>query len=192
MAQPNSLVLDQLRSDPYFAVDFIVDNNPEGVMANLSSLGLLSGTPQELTREQLRREVLEIEDPATMIEVTNVAYDNQATNYTGGYGNVLAFDTDPGNYTAQAKAAGVGLAIFNGITQLGSSVAQYLTGRTNVQVAEEYTEQAQINAQLALELQQQQLAFEDTQRVFGIPKSAFIVTVVSLAVVIGIGFLSRK
>ena len=193
MAAPgvNPLVIDQLRSDPYFVVDFVVDNNPEGVMANLSSLGLLQGTPQELTRTEIKQEVREIYDPVTLTEVLSVAYDNEADNYTAGYNAVLGSGDDPGNYNNQQKAAGVGLMIFQGIAQIGQSVANVVASQNERLSAEQMTQQAQINADLQLELQQRQNEFEESQRVFGIPRSAFIVVVVSFAVVIGLALLRK-
>jgi hypothetical protein len=193
MAAPgvNPLVIDQLRSDPYFVVDFVVDNNPEGVMANLSSLGLLQGTPQELTRTEIKQEVREIYDPSTLTEVLSVAYDNEADNYTAGYDKVLGSGDDPGNYNNQQKAAGVGLMIFQGIAQIGQSVASVVASRNERLSAEEMTQQAQINADLQLQLQQRQNEFEESQRVFGIPRSAFIVVVVSFAVIIGLALLRK-
>ena len=166
MAAPgvNPLVLDQLRSDPYFVVDFVVDNNPEGVMANLSSLGLLQGTPQELTRTEIKQEVREIYDPVTLTEVLSVAYDNEADNYTAGYDKVLGSGDDPGNYNNQQKAAGVGLMIFQGIAQIGQSVANVVASQNERLSAEQMTQQAQINADLQLQLQQRQNEFEESQR----------------------------
>jgi len=193
MAAPgvNPLVIDQLRSDPYFVVDFVVDNNPEGVMANLSSLGLLQGTPQELTRTEIKQEVREIYDPSTLTEVLSVAYDNEADNYTAGYDKVLGSGDDPGNYNNQQKAAGVGLMIFQGIAQIGQSVADVVASRNQRLSAEEMTQQTQIMADTQLQLQQMQNQFEESQRVFGIPRSAFIVVVVSFAVIIGLALLRK-
>ena len=192
----NPLVLDQLKADPNFVLDFVVDNNPQGVLANLSSLNLLAGTPQELTRKQLKDQVRAIPDPSTLIEVTSVAYDNEASNYTGGYGDVLETATDPGNFAGQQKAAGVGLAIFQGITQLGMGVANVLTSRNQLQetqaAAQAATEQAQISADLQRDLQAEQLAFEAQNKVFGIPRNAFIVTVVAFAIVVVVGFISTR
>ena len=199
MSRVNPLVLDQLKADPNFALDFVVDNNPQGVLANLSSLNLLAGTPQELTRKDLKKQVRSISDPATLIEVTSVAYDNEASNYTGGYANALDVPTDPGNFAGQQKAAGAGLSIFQGITALGQAAANLLTSRNQLEVAREGTEQAQIAADLQRELNEQQLAFErdrlaaeQQNKVFGIPRNAFIVLVISFAVVLVVGFISTR
>jgi len=192
MSRVNPLVLDQLKADPNFALDFVVDNNPQGVLANLSSLNLLAGTPQELTRKDLKKQIRSISDPATLIEVTSVAYDNEASNYTGGYANALDVPTDPGNFAGQQKAAGAGLAIFQGITALGQAAANLLTSRNQLEVAREGTEQAQIAADLQRDLNEQQLAAEQQNKVFGIPRNAFIVLVVSFAVVLVVGFISTR
>jgi hypothetical protein len=192
MSRVNPLVLDQLKADPNFALDFVVDNNPQGVLANLSSLNLLAGTPQELTRKDLKKQIRSISDPATLIEVTSVAYDNEASNYTGGYADALDVPTDPGNFAGQQKAAGAGLAIFQGITALGQAAANLLTSRNQLEVAREGTEQAQIAADLQRDLNEQQLAAEQQNKVFGIPRNAFIVLVVSFAVVLVVGFISTR
>ena len=58
----NPLVIDQLASDPSYAVDFVIDNNPQQVQANLNGLNLLGVAPQEATKADVRKAVFSISD----------------------------------------------------------------------------------------------------------------------------------
>ena len=110
----DALLVDML-SQPNEVVRFVVDNNPEQVAANLSSRELLSGVPQEATSATLMNDLAQVTDPEILIEVLAVPYVNNRTNYTGGRESEL--DAESGT-----RAAGIGLAIFNGVINFSHCV----------------------------------------------------------------------
>jgi hypothetical protein len=182
MSQVNPMVVDQLRSDPDFAVDFIVDNNPEEVLAHLTGLNLLPVAPQEATRATVKTTLRTISDEETLREVLSVPYVNEQSNYTGGYEKAL---TVPPN----AKAVGAGLAVVNGILALGQSVAGAFTAQANAEANIAASEAATL-------MQQQQLDAEAAEReankVAGIPLTAFLAIVGSVVAIILIALLTRR
>lgn len=184
-------VLDRLRDDPEFAVDFIIDNNPTEVQAHLSGLNLLSVVPQDATNEVLKQDVRRITDPQTLEEVLRVPYINDAGNYTGGYGQVLD--------TTSTRVAGAGLAIFQGISTLGTAAANYFTSQNQAAIASEATAQAaEATAQAQIladaQTQQAQLALEQekAKRTFGIPTNAFLIIVGSIVAIIIVAMATAK
>jgi hypothetical protein len=189
MSQANAMVFDQLQSDPNFAVDFIVDNNPEEVLARLSGRNLLSVAPQEATKQTIKSDIRRISDEETLSEVLDVPYVNEASNYTGGYEDMLS-------QRASQKAAGVGVGIVNGILAVGQQTLGFLTQRAA-------TQQQQIASEMqseALQSQEEMLAaqqeFERQQqeknRVLGLPLNAFITIVGSAAFIVVVAMLTRK
>ena len=177
-------VLDRLRDDPEFAVDFIIDNNPAEVQAHLSGLNLLSVVPQDATNEVLKQDVRRIIDPQTLEEVLRVPYINDASNYTGGYGQALD--------TTDTRAAGVGLAVFQGISTLGTAAANYFTSQNQAAIAAEATAQAQILADAQTQQAQIALEQEKAKRTFGIPTNAFLIIVGSIAAIIIVAMATAK
>jgi len=176
------MVVDQLRTDPDFAVDFIVDNNPEEVLAHLTGLNLLQVAPQEATKASVKSTLRTISDEETLREVLSVPYVNEKANYTGGYAEVL-------NVAPDAKAGGAGLAVVNGILALGQSVASAFTARAQ--------SESQIAAsEAAVQMQQQQLQAEATEleasKVMGIPLNAFLAVVGGVVAIVVIALLTRR
>lgn len=182
MSQVNPMVVDQLRSDPDFAVDFIVDNNPEEVLAHLTGLNLLPVAPQEATRATVKATLRTISDEETLREVLSVPYVNEQSNYTGGYEKAL-------NVPPNAKAGGAGLAVVNGILALGQGVAGAFTAQANADASIAASEAATL-------MQQQQLDAEAAEReankVAGIPLTAFLAIVGSVVAIILIALLTRR
>lgn len=176
------MVVDQLRTDPDFAVDFIVDNNPEEVLAHLTGLNLLPVAPQEATKATVKSTLRTISDEETLREVLAVPYVNEQTNYTGGYAEVLSAN-------AMQKGGGAALAIINGITSLGTAVAGAFTAQANAE--------AQAEAQqAALQMQQEQLAAEaearEANKVLGLPLNAFLAIVGGVVAIIVIALLTTR
>ena len=183
------MVVDQLRTDPDFAVDFIVDNNPEEVLAHLTGLNLLPVAPQEATKATVKSTLRTISDEETLREVLAVPYVNEQTNYTGGYAEVLSAPAHSKSGDAPQKAAGVGLAIVNGILSLGTAVAGAFTAQANAE--------AQAEAQqAALQMQQEQLAAEaearEANKVLGLPLNAFLAIVGGVVAIIVIALLTTR
>jgi hypothetical protein len=182
MSQVNPMVIDQLRSDPDFAVDFIVDNNPEEVLAHLTGLNLLPVAPQEATKATVKNTLRTISDEETLREVLSVPYVNEQSNYTGGYQQAL-------NLPPDAKAAGVGLAVVNGILSLGTAVAGAFT-------AQAQGEASIAASEASVQMQQQELDAQaaelEASKVAGIPLNAFLAIAGGVTAIIVIALLTRR
>jgi len=180
----SSATLGRLNSDPNFAVDFIIDNNPEEVQAHLSGLNLLSVAPQNVTVDVLRSDVRNISDGETLQEVLTVPYVNSNSNYTGGLESELTIP--PGG---QQKAAGVGVAIITGITTLGAGIANFFVSQNQAEISQNDAQQALLDAQLQAELARQEA---EAGKTFGIPTSAFIAVVGAIAVLFTVVLISTR
>jgi|TARA_R110000782_G_scaffold47926_3_gene105007 hypothetical protein len=182
----NSLVLDQLRTDPSFAVDFIIDNNPQQVQAQLSGLNLLTGSPQEGTRNTLRSDVRAIDDEETLREVLAVPYVNEASNYTGGYQDSLNVPphTKSGDETSNQKGVGIGLSIIDGIFNLGGAYFASQTAETNAESAA-YMADAQLEAANIAANQ------EERNKILGFPPQVFMVVMAVFALVVLLAFFKK-
>ena len=108
-------VLAALGSSWTFVVEFIIDNNPETVMANLSAIDMLPAAPENVTRQQMFDAVLNLSQ-SQQAEVLAVPYIENRDNYTGGF----EADLTPGIQATGVRAVGVTLAIITGITTLGA------------------------------------------------------------------------
>lgn len=191
----NQMVLDQLNSDPNYVVDFIIDNNPTEVQAHLSGLNLLSGTPQGDTIQSLRADVRAIDDEETLRQVLAVPYNNQATNYTGGLEVALSTPDAPIGGTNELKS-GWGLALVNGITTLGSGVANYFTTieqGQNLEVQQEMqTEYLEAQQELLDAQAQAQAEAEERSKVLGLPPAVFMSIIGAIVVIIVFAFITSK
>jgi hypothetical protein len=190
----NQMVLDQLQTDPDFAVDFIIDNNPAQVQSNLSGLNLLSGLPQDTTLNTLRTDVRAIDDEETFREVLSVPYENEVSNYTGGYSNALniAPHTKSGDENEPAdNKAGWGVGLVNGIFNVGSAYFNWQTSQEQTEAASAYADAAYIEAQRELELERMRLQQEEGNKILGVPPTVFIVIVASVAMIILIAILKK-
>ena len=188
MSQVNPMVVDQLRTDPDFAVDFIVDNNPEEVLAHLTGLNLLPVAPQEATKATVKSTLRTISDEETLREVLSVPYVNEQSNYTGGYAEALSTPAHSKSGDATQKG-GAGLAIVNGILSLGTAVAGAFTAQANV-------EANAASQQAALQMQQEQLAAEaearEANKVLGLPLNAFLAIIGGVVAIIVIALLTTR
>ena len=177
-----------LNSDPNLAVDFIIDNNPEEVQAQLSGLNLLSVAPQNATVDAIKSDVRRIGDVDTLQEVLTVPYINENPNYTGGYESVLT--NPPFGVNGQAKSqSGVGLQVINGITALGTAIANVFVSQNQEDTAQivagSQYEQALINQEIVN-------AQIEAGKTFGIPTSAFIAIVGGMVALFAIVLISTK
>ena len=161
--------LNALQSDPDAVVRFVIDNNPAAIQSQLDSVGLLPSSNPNPTKTDLYNILMDIAEEDTpqnraMLDyVTGVAYIDEATNYTGGLAKELTTES-------AEKAGGVGLAIFQGIMQLGTQVFSYLNAQ----------EQADIAAAQAAAAE----AYKDANTTLGIPNNVFIAIVAVLGIVI--------
>tara|TARA_R110000824_G_scaffold90124_3_gene220425 strand:- start:1441 stop:2010 length:570 start_codon:yes stop_codon:yes gene_type:complete len=185
----SQMVLDQLNSDPSFVVDFIIDNNPTEVQAHLTGLNLLSGTPQGDSKDSLKADIYSIDDEETLRNVLEVPYINDRSNYTGGLEYELSTPDSP--IGGQQKVGG-GLAIVNGILNVGGSVLGYLTTLQQTEQLEIQAEltQAQIDAQL--EAQRLALEQEERNKILGVSPKVLMIIVGSFVMVVIVALVTSK
>lgn len=177
-----------LNSDPNLAVDFIIDNNPEEVQAQLSGLNLLSVAPQNATVDAIKSDVRRIGDVDTLQEVLTVPYINENPNYTGGYESELT--NPPFGVNGQAKSQNnQGFTLINGITNLGTAIANIFVTQNQQDTAEivagSQLDQALINQEIID-------AQIEAGKTFGIPTSAFIAIVGGMVALFAIVLISTK
>ena len=186
--QVSQLVLDQLASDPAYAIDFVIDNNTQQVQANLDGLNLLGVSPQDATRKDLRSAVFAIDDEETLRQVLAVPYVNENGNYTGGYEEYLSAPPtlrSGQENTTGTNRNGAGLSIVNGILNIGTGYFGYAS-------QQEITEQQQIQ----LQMQQNQLDYniqvEEGRKVFGLNPNIFLALLGAVVVMVIVVAVKNK
>jgi len=190
MNHGNTMPLDvaMLNSDPNLAVDFIIDNNPEEVQAQLSGLNLLSVAPQNATVDAIKSDVRRIGDAETLQEVLTVPYINENPNYTGGYESELT--NPPFGVNGQAKSQNnQGFQLINGITALGTAIASIFVTQNQQETAEIVAGSQYDQALINQEIIDAQI---EAGKTFGIPTSAFIAIVGGMVALFAIVLISTK
>lgn len=157
--------LNDLREGRESVIYFVVNNNPEAVIANLSAYGLLEGAPQDYTTEDLYFLLLSM-DNNQVVELLSVPYINSASNDTAGYEEELV----EGIYLQEGNRGALVLGIISGVLTLGSGFLQLQNSQTQQEIAE-----TQLDALLA----QQQA--EEAKKILGLSPLAFTVVVLSVA-----------
>jgi len=184
------MVIDQLKSDPSFAVEFLLDNNPSEIQAHLSGLNLLTGFPQESTRQSLLADIYSIDDAVTIKEVLAVPYINEKDNYTGGYEQQLSVQGSA--VGGEQKGATFGMVLVNGIASIGNSITNYLVSNNEVDIAELGVEGLELN----LEAQRQALIAEEARlnraKIFGFPPSLVLALVGSVTIIAVFAMIALK
>tara|TARA_R110000787_G_scaffold37633_5_gene95393 strand:+ start:82 stop:657 length:576 start_codon:yes stop_codon:yes gene_type:complete len=175
------MVIDQLKSDPSFAVEFLLDNNPSEIQAHLSGLNLLTGFPQESTRQSLLADIYSIDDAGTIKEVLAVPYINEKENYTGGYEQQLSVEGSA--VGGDQKGLTFGMVLVNGIASIGNSITNYLISNNEVEITELNAEA--LDAQI--EAERQRVLAEEARmnraKIFGFPPSLFLALIGSVTII---------
>ena len=178
-------IIDLLNSDFEFAINFIIDNNPQAVESNISSLSL--PLPQNPSNLQLR-EVLDTllqdgtNDKAVsqFQEIITVPYLDDAPNYTGGFASWVQANTPP-----PPNNASVTLAIVGAVGGLISAAGNIWSGYKQEDIAE-----------IQQEMQAAQIQFEldkiEKTKILGIPQTVFIAVIVFVMFTVLIVFLSNR
>ena len=178
-------IIDLLNSDFEFGVNFIIDNNPQAIESNISGLSI--PLPQNPTNLQLR-EVLDTllqegENERAVpqfTEIISVPYLDDATNYTGGFGQYLQNESPPSPNNART----------------GLVIANVLGGIINVagNIWNSYKQEDILEIQQ--EMQEAQIQFEldkiERTKILGIPQTVFIAVIVFVMFVVLIVFLSNR
>lgn len=174
-----SQIIAALSSSWQFVVEFIIDNNPSAVVANLSGMDALPASPDTVTRQQLFDTIMGL--PAEyMPEALTVPYNDNADNYTGGFQRELEEGIP---VTSGTQRGAIGLAIITGLTTLGAGFfgMQTSANQADAQAA------AAANAQAYLEAQERNKILGMDPLVF-----AVVAVVVGAIVVTTIIVLNRK
>lgn len=160
----NAEILSQLQSDYEFGINFIIDNNPQGVEANLNANNFtLQPNP---TKSQLKAkidEIIQLGQGELAIEILQVPYLNQNSNYTGNLEEPL---NQLARSNGQPQPRALGIAIITLITTIGGGI-----------LAIKGQQAQQENLQLQSEIAQTQLELErerqESEQVLGLPKGVF-------------------
>ena len=178
-------IIDLLTSDFEFAVNFIIDNNPQAVESNISSLSL--PLPQNPSNLQIREVIDSLLQDGTndkavsqFQEILTVPYIDTATNYTGGFGNEIGAMMPPAPNNASVGASIMGAV--SGIIQVAGNI---WAGYKQEDIAE-----------IQQEMQEAQIEFElekiERTKILGIPQTVFIAVIVFVMFTVLIVFLSNR
>jgi len=186
-AMNSQQIIDLLNSDYEFGINFIIDNNPQAVESNISSLSI--PLPQNPSNLQIR-EVIDTllqdgtndEAVSQITEILDVQYIDTATNYTGGFASYLHSQKPP-SPTGEAESGGVVVA------QVISNILGAVGNVWSAYKQEDLLE-------LQQEMMQEQYAFElekiEKTKILGIPQAVFISIIVFIMFVALIIFLSNR
>jgi len=160
----NAEILSKLQGDYEFGINFIIDNNPQGVEANLNANNFtLQPNP---TKSQLKAkidEIIQLGQGELAIEILQVPYLNQNSNYTGNLEEPLK---QLARSNGQPQPRALGIAIITLITTIGGGI-----------LAIKGQQAQQENLQLQSEIAQTQLELErerqESEQVLGLPKGVF-------------------
>ena len=181
----NEQILDNVANNGEFAINFIIDNNPNAVAENLTSYGVeLPNNPSNETIRNVLDELMITAPESDIQDILNVPYINEPldpNNYTGGLQAQLECPNPP----CPREAIILTLAIISAVATVGVAVAGVVRSKKEKETAEIYAEQ---QAQLLAE--QQRLEAEN--KILGINKSTFYVIVGLLALVMVIVVISNK
>jgi hypothetical protein len=161
------LILSDLQTASNSVIYFVVKNNPAAVLSVLSSMGEITGAPQDYTEEDLYFIVQGLSN-SEISEALSVPYLNEAQNGTGGYESELT----QGIYTIDRSPAII-LAIITGVFSVGSGFFQLQNSNNQTEIAEISYE--------ALLAQQQA---EKDRQILGLDPLSFVVVAVSVAAII--------
>lgn len=157
--------INDLREARESVIYFVVFNNPDAVLANLSSQDLLPGAPQNYSAQDLYFIVKALPD-SQVVDILEVPYLNAASNDTSGYETEL----EEGIYTQEGERGALILGIVSGVLTLGAGFLQLQNSQSQEEIAE-----TQLEALLA----QQQA--EENKKILGLSPLAFTVVVLSVA-----------
>lgn len=160
----NAEILSKLQSDYEFGINFIIDNNPQGIEANLNANNFtLQPNP---TKSQLKAkidEIIQLGQGELAIEILQVPYLNQNSNYTGNLEEPLK---QLAKSNGQPQPRALGIAIITLVTTIGGGI-----------LAIKGQQAQQENLQLQNEIAQTQLELErerqESEQVLGLPKGVF-------------------
>ena len=143
-------VVNKLKTDVYYALDFSIDNNFQALLNNAISMGLASANNTKAEFKQIVITLAKNGQKEALQNIFNVPYLNDATNGTGGYSQFFIENSTPP--TAQNR----GMDIWTGLL---SFVAGGLTGLATTNSA------LNTPAQTQAEIEAEKKAKEEAERV---------------------------
>jgi hypothetical protein len=160
----NAEILGKLQSDYEFGINFIIDNNPQAIEANLNANNFtLQPNP---TKSQLKAkidEIIGLGQKELAIEILQVPYLNQNPNYTGNLEEPLK---ELAKQSGNPQPRAIGLAIITLVTTIGGGILAIKTQQAQ-----------QENLELQQQIAQTQLAIEQEESkqnsILGLPKGVF-------------------
>ena len=178
----SSQIWAKLQTDPQFAINFIIDNNPTAVESNLTGQGVM--LPANPSNAQLRGEIdalmLQINegiDNTDLIanDILMVSYIDTNPNYTGGMLSNAEFMQAVHNNAAMHPnaSAGIFMAVISGIVNAVGGIVQGIQQKQIQQMQ---------NEALMAQLEYDRDRFE-SGKVFGIPMSIVLAMIGFLAFV---------
>tara|TARA_R100001594_G_scaffold135809_2_gene177785 strand:- start:412 stop:996 length:585 start_codon:yes stop_codon:yes gene_type:complete len=180
-------IIDLLNSDFEFGINFIIDNNPQAIESNISSLSIpLPQNPSNLQMREVIDTLLQdgTNDQAVqqITEILDVQYIDTAPNYTGGFANYLHSQKDP---SATGMVESGGIVVANVIGNILNAVGSVWSA---------YKQEDILELQQEMMLQQQQFELEKIEKtkVLGIPQAVFIAIIVFVMFVALIIFLTNR
>jgi len=178
----NEQILENVANDGNFAINFIIDNNPNAVSENLTSYGVeLPNNPSNQTIREILDELMITAPESDIQDILNVPYLDDADNYTGGLKQQIECPNPP----CPRVATVVVIAIISAVATVSVAVAGVIKSKKEKETAEIYAQQ-----QEQLLAEQQRLEAEN--KILGINKSTFYVIVGLLALVMVIVVISKK
>ena len=173
-------IVSKLQNDWSFGVNFIIDNNPNGVQSNLTSLGVdLPDNPTKATLRSVINQLIEEGRGSAIVESLSVPYINESPNYTGGFKDTFRqfreqqIADSPTPVAPQSRSVGIVIA------QVFGNIASGVLGvvSTDKQIELENERQETLESQLQLQQKNQ---------VLGLPQNVFygILALIGLIVVI--------
>jgi len=178
-------IIDLLNSDMEFAINFIIDNNPEAVESQISGLSIpLPQNPSNLQMREVIDSLLQDgtneQAPDQIAEILDVEYLDTAPNYTGGFASYFTQMMPP-----SPTGKGAGIIVTQAISGILQAVGSVWTAYKQEDIME-------IQAQM----QQDQYAYElekiERTKILGIPQAVFIAVIVFVMFVALIVFLSNR
>jgi len=182
----NEQILNQLNTNGEFAINFIIDNNPNAVAENLTSYGVeLPNNPSNQTIREILDELMITAPESDIQDILNVPYIDQPSdpdNYTGGLQAQLECPNPP---CPRELTTGIIIAIISAVGAIGAGVASVVRSKKEKETAEIYLQQQE-------QLLAEQQRLEEANKILGINKSTFYVIIGLLALVMVIVVISKK
>lgn len=170
----NNQIIAKLNSDTDFAINFIIDNNPDAVQSNLTSFGIdLPNNPTKATLKGVINQLIDEGRGQQVIEALTVPYLNETTNYTGGILSSLEQVQAQSQGDTPIPKSATALAVLGALSTIGGGILNIVGTEKQIDLQNEQQET----------LEQARL-LEQQKKVFGLPVLVFVALLVMVGVVL--------